>query len=154
MNIIGFDYDDYPLTTPWTPTLPTITATIDVDPDTLNLRSKGQWITAYIQLPEGYNPEDIDATTILLNGTISPILDPKYGFVTNSSEYLVDNNGDVVLERMVKFDRAQVESFISSQGIGYGKASITVTGELVDGTSFEGTDIIFVVHAGGGGRRK
>jgi hypothetical protein len=43
------------------------------------------WITAYIQLPEGYNPEDIDATTILLNGTISPVLDPKYDFVTNSS---------------------------------------------------------------------
>jgi hypothetical protein len=38
--------------------LPAIPATIDVSPDTLNLRSKGEWITCYIELPESYNAEN------------------------------------------------------------------------------------------------
>lgn len=120
-------------------------AAVNVDPGTLNLKSKGQWITAYVQLPEGYNAADIDVATILLNGTILPVLNPNYGFVTNSSEYLVDHNNDGILERMVKFNRAAVEFYIYyTQGIRYGNVALTITGELLDGTPFEGTAIIFV----------
>jgi PKD repeat protein len=36
-----------------------IPATIDCDPDTLNLKSEGEWITCYIELPEGYGVERI-----------------------------------------------------------------------------------------------
>lgn len=125
-----------------------VKATLDINPDTLNLKSQGQWITAYIQIPEGFNPEYIDATTVLLNETIQPVLDPKYGFVTNPIEYLVDHNEDGMLERMVKFDRAMVESFIYDQGVTYDEVSLTITGELFDGTPFEGTDVIFVNYAG------
>jgi hypothetical protein len=32
-----------------------ITATIDIDPDVLNLKGNGKWVTAYIELPEGYD---------------------------------------------------------------------------------------------------
>lgn len=117
-------------------------ATVDIDPNTLNLRRMGKWITAYIQLPEGYDPTDIDASTILLNGTISPVLDPKYSFVRNSSEYLVDYNVDGILERMVKFNSATVASWMyKSVGI-QSDISLTITGKLLDGTSFEGTDMI------------
>jgi len=140
--------DCLPLMNSWTPTPPFVTASINIDPDALNLESKGQWITAYLQLPEGYNPKDIDASTIFLNGTNSPVLDPKYGFVTNSSESLVDYNNDGILERMVKFDRATVESFIYDQGITYGNVALTITGRLFDGTSFEGTDVISVNYGG------
>jgi len=121
-----------------------ITAILDVAPDPLNLRSMGKWITAYIQLPEEYNPENIAASTILLNETIQPVLDPKYGFVTNSSEYLVDHNNDGILERMVKFNRTMASSLILSKGIRYGHVTLTVIGQLNDGTSFEGSDIIMV----------
>ena len=118
---------------------PTASATIDMDPDTLNLRSKGQWITAYIQLPAKYNAADINATTVLLNGTISPVLDPKYEFVTNPSEYLVDYNEDGILERMVKFDKAEVMALL-----GVGETTLTITGE-VNGEKFEGSDNIRVI---------
>ena len=116
-----------------------ISAIIDTHPDTLNLKRKGQWITAYIELPEGYNPEDIDATTILLNETVQPVLDPKYDFVTNSSEYLVDHDEDGILERMVKFDRAEVMALLS-----VGEATLTITGK-VKGTPFEGSDTVRVL---------
>ncbi len=117
---------------------PVVTATIDIDPETLNLRNRGQWITAYIELPEEYNAEEVDATTILLNGTISPVLDPMYEFATNSSEYLVDHDEDGILERMVKFDKAEVTALLS-----VGEATLTITGE-VNGTPFEGSDSIRV----------
>lgn len=123
---------------------PVVTASVDIDSDTLNLKSNGKWITAYIQLPEAYDPAKIDVTTISLNGTIMPVLDPKYEFVTSSSEYLVDHDGDGILERMVKFDQASVESFIRDHGTGFGNAALTLTGKLLDGTPFEGTDIIVV----------
>jgi len=126
--------DNYPLVKPW----PIIPVSVDLSPDTLNLRSEGTWITAYIQLPVGYNPEDTDATTILLNETIQPVLDPKYGFVTNSSEYLIDHNEDGILERMVRFDKAEVMALLS-----VGEATLTITGE-VNSTPFEGTDTIRV----------
>ena len=132
--------------------IPVISATIYIDPNTLNLKSQGNWITAYLQLPEVYNPEDIDATTILLNETISPILDPKYDFVTDSSEYIVDHDGDGILERMVKFNRTEVASWICIDlGIEYGNVTLTITGELFDGTPFEGKDTIKVWLGGGGG---
>ena len=117
---------------------PVVPATVDIDPDTLNLKSRGQWITAYIQLLEGHNAEDIDAATILLNDSIQPVLDPKYDFVTNPSEYLVDHDEDGILERMVKFDRAGVMALL-----GVGEATLTITGE-VNGTKFEGSDSVRV----------
>jgi len=138
-NIDENNQDNYPLMEPWTATAPTIMASLDIEPDTLNLESKGKWIEAYIQLPEDYNPEDIDASTILLNGTIQPILDPKYGFVTDSSEYLVDHDNDGILERMLKFDRATLASWIH-QSVGMqSDVSLTITGKLRDGTPFTGT---------------
>jgi beta propeller repeat protein len=120
-----------------------IEAMIDVNPDRLNLRSKGKWITAYIQLPEDYNAADINASTILLNGTIAPVLDFELDLVTDSSKYLVDHNGDGVLERMVKFDRASIACLIY-QSVGmHHEVTLTITGELTGGTRFEGTYEIF-----------
>ncbi|NIO38196.1 hypothetical protein GTO27_10930, partial [Candidatus Bathyarchaeota archaeon] len=119
-----------------------VPAAVDVDPDTLNLRSGGKLVTCYIELSEEYNPEHIDATTILLNETISPVLDPRYDFVTNSSEYLVDHNEDGILERMVKFDRAEVMALLS-----VGEATLTITGKVND-TTFEGSDTIRVISKG------
>jgi len=113
-----------------------VVATADTNPDTLDLKSKGKWITTYIQLPEDYDPADIDASTILLNDTIAPVLDPDYGFVKNP---LVDHNSDGILERMLKFDRASIASWIyQSVGMQH-EIALTITGKLADGTSFEGT---------------
>ncbi len=129
--------------------IPEVPVGLDIDPDTWNLYGKGKWITTYIQLPEEYNAEDIDASTVLLNGTIQPVLDPKYGFVTNSSEYIVDHDGDGILERMMKFNRTEVASWIGDDlGIQYGDITLAITGELVDGTPFEGTGMIRVLLPG------
>lgn len=107
-----------------------IQAIINIDPNTLNLKSKGKWITCYIELPEDYVVEDIDVGTVELS----------YGGGGVSAAW-----GDVqdgVL--MVKFDRAEVQSILSPGD----EIELTVSGELNDGTPFEGTDTIRVTDKG------
>lgn len=128
---------------------PKIEATVDIDPDSLNLKTTvDQWITAYIELPEPYNVTDIDLETVRLNTTIPAVTDPKYGFVTDPEEYITDNDEDGILERMVKFDRAEVISFIRTNielsGWRFRNVTLTVRGEVA-GELFEGSDRIKVI---------
>lgn len=112
-----------------TPILP-LPVFIDINPDALNLRSKGKWITAYLELPEGCNVSDIDVSTLLLNDTIPAELRPVA---------VGDYDNDTIPDLMVKFDRAEVTAVLS-----VGEATLTITGK-VNGTSFEGTDTIRVI---------
>jgi parallel beta-helix repeat protein len=115
-------------------------ATMDIDPDTLNLKSKGKWITCYIEIPKGYDVSDIDRTTILLNGTI-----PVASFwVDKPLESVVgDYDDDGIPDLMVKFSRTEVSEYIHYvKGITYGDVTLTITGELYDGSLFEGSDVI------------
>lgn len=125
------------------------TAHVHINPDTFNLKTTMNWVTGYIELPEGYDVMDIDATTILLNGTIPPELDPRYGFVTDPDEYITDYNNDAILERMVKFDKDEVKSLIMDyldlNGWRFRDITLTVSGEFYDGTQFEGSDSIRVI---------
>ncbi|MCK5291238.1 MAG: hypothetical protein KAR39_04370 [Thermoplasmata archaeon] len=118
-----------------------IKARIDIDPDTLNLRSRGKWVTCYIELPAEYDPRDINASTILLNNTLRPELDPKYGFVRSEESYIVDHDGNGIYERMVKFGRQKVIDMLGQGGL----AELTVVGHMNDGTQFEGSDTINVM---------
>lgn len=138
--------DDVMVMSPWTPL---ITATVDIDPDTLNLKSNGKFVTAYIELPEGFDVADIVLETVYLDG-IQAITDEQYDFVTDPAQYLVDHDEDGILERMVKFDRAEVQNTLTNEP-DYDEApkfydlTLTVTGELADGTPFEGSDTITVI---------
>ncbi len=123
-----------------------IPATLDIKPNTLNLGDRGQWLTAYIELPEGYDPVNINASTILLNGTIAPVLDQRYGFVTNQSEYLQDFDGDGSTERMVKFDREAVLLYIIDQRRAFENVALILFGRLTDGTAFQGEDSVSVQY--------
>ena len=107
-----------------------VTATIDIDPDTLNLKSKRKWITAYIELREGYDVSDIDISTVRLDGEIQVELhQTKIG----------DYDADGVSDLMVRFDRQDVIALLSA-----GEATLTITGK-VNETPFEGTDTIRVI---------
>jgi len=108
---------------------PAIEAFLDVDPDTLNLKSKGKWITCYIWLPEEYDVGEIEASSVLLEGQIQ------------ASWTWVEEEEQVA---MVKFSRSEVQEILEP-----GEVELTVSGELTDGTVFTGTDIIRVIDKGG-----
>jgi len=108
---------------------PPIPAEVDIEPDTLNLESKGRWITAFIQLPEDYNITDIDPNSIFLENEIKP------------DRFWLTEEGDVAV---AKFGREEIQSILD-----IGDVELTITGRLTDGTLFEATDTIKVVGKGG-----
>ena len=127
-----------------------IAAGVTIEPETLNLKSNGEWVTAYIELPDGYDVADIELNTVLLDCTIPAENDPQYGFVTNEGSYLMDHDGDGILERMVKFDREAVIAYLGTYDFegdtgNHRVADISVTGKVAD-TPFGGSDTVRVLH--------
>jgi len=135
--------DHYPLMNPYTVTPPVpsvINATVDTNPHALNLRSRGRWITAYIELPEDYDVSDINVSTILLNDTIPAEVHPVG---------IGDYDEDGIPDLMVKFNRAEVISYILANvnmKERFITITLTVTGRLNDGTPFQGSDTIRILY--------
>jgi hypothetical protein len=126
--------DHYPLMNPWT--LQLVGSYVDVKPDVLNLGGVGEWVTIYIELPEGCDVSDIDVSSIRLNGTIPVDI--------NAPTDIGDYNGNGIPDLMVKFNRTAVCQFILSKGIMRGNVTLTVSGNLIYGIPFEGCDVIAV----------
>lgn len=115
-------------------------AVIDIKPDALNLGSEGEWITAYIELPEGYNVADINISTVMLNGTVP--VDPS------APTAIGDYDSDGVPDLMIKFDRNAVIYYILDNIDIEGRfatTTLTITGNLNDGTPFQGSDTIKII---------
>jgi len=114
-----------------------ISATIDIDPNTINLKSKGKYITCYIELPTGYDVNDIDISMVILiwdGSKVSAETSP-----TEVGDYDSDSNADL----MVKFDRASVHDMLSG-----GSIELEVSGSLTGGPDFEGSDVVNVIDKG------
>lgn len=119
-TVIDQDTTD-PSDEPGTPVLPSIPATIRIEPETLNLNSKGVF-TAFITLPEEFNVADIDLDTVECEGAPAVrgrVADGHTFIAKFNSQDLVDvPTGDEV--------------------------TLTVTGEVA-GTPFVGSDNIRVI---------
>lgn len=107
---------------------PARNVTLDIDPDTLNLKSKGKWITAYLTT-ENAKAEDLDPSSILLDDVIPPVW--------------WDVQNDTTL--MVKFNRAAVQTILPVSS----SVDVKITGVWKDGEAFELHDIIRVIDVGG-----
>lgn len=132
-------------------------ATVELDPRTLNLKSSGKYVTAYIELPEGYDVAEIDVGTVVLNGVLHAEMSPTS---------VGDNDADGIPDRMVKFSRSGLIDLINGGDASFAligshaalpaegpgdEFEVTVGGELADGTSFAGSDLIRVIGAEGPG---
>ncbi|MFC1794770.1 hypothetical protein ACFL3Q_14430 [Planctomycetota bacterium] len=97
----------------------------DIHEDTINLKSEYQWLTCYVWLSEAYNVADIDPDTILLNGKIgTALLEIK----------------DELQLLIARFSWSQIEEILEE-----GEFEFKVSGELYNGTSFEGNDTVTVI---------
>ena len=110
-----------------------INATLDIDPDVLNLNAEGNWITAYIELPENYNLNNINLESILLNNLI-------HAEVQDTS--ISDFDKDGIPDLTVKFDRSSVKNILEPGE----NVEIIVSGVLYDETKFIGIDTIRVIQ--------
>lgn len=115
-----------------------ISAIIDIQPDTLNISSKGKWLTCHIYLPEDYNVADVNSYSISLMFPEDEIY----------ADWLWFNEKQNVVS--AKFNRSYVQEVLadSEDVLETGQAELTITGQLLDGTIFEGTDTIKVINKG------
>jgi len=104
-------------------------AEVDVRPKTLDLKSKGKWITCHIWLPADYNVADIEPNSIVL----------EYDGNEIEPEWLWFNEEQNIL--MAKFSRSALQEILEP-----GDIELTVTGFLNDGSYFIGTDTIKVIN--------
>ena len=118
-------------------TVEALSATINFHPGTLNLLSKGKWVACCIELPEGYDVSDIDASTIMLDEMVSAESEPA----TVTPRFM-----------RVRFSRAEVTSYIFANvdmtelsEERFMTVTLTVTGYLNDGTPFRGDDAVRIL---------
>ncbi|MEM2192572.1 MAG: hypothetical protein QXG38_03040, partial [Candidatus Hadarchaeales archaeon] len=113
--------------------------TLDIDPDTLNLKSNGKWITAYIELSGAWNVGDIDPTSVKLNEN----------FLREGPIEIGDHDGDGIPNLMVKFSRRTVK-----ESLGVGEVEMKVSGNInappLLVIPFEGKDTIRTIKPGRG----
>ena len=100
---------------------------VRITPKVLNIKSQGQWVTAHISLPEPYNEENIDISSVKLwyNGSSVPA---EWGIASKHS-------------LMVKFPRDKIIEMLKGEE---GPVELRVTG-LVNGIEFYGTDTITII---------
>ncbi|UCF79413.1 MAG: M20/M25/M40 family metallo-hydrolase [Candidatus Eiseniibacteriota bacterium] len=119
---------------------PPILASVNVLPNTLNLQSRGRYVTCRIELPRGLPVTDIDVPTVRLNGSVSAEAD---------SCSLGDHDSNGRVDVVVKFDRERVQEVLPKGDA----VEVAVTGEA-GGLPFEGRDTIRVIGEDDYGREE
>lgn len=116
-----------------------INAVVDIDPNTLNLKSNGgsNSMTAYIEFPSGYGVVDINLSSVKMQ--VNGIAVDAQPSPSEIGDYDKDGNKDL----MVKFDRQKVISALNGFN---GNCTILINGKLKDGRNFTGSDTIRVIH--------
>lgn len=108
---------------------------VDFNPDTLNLESKGKVVTIFIELPEGFDVNKVDISSVLLNNTIQALSEPAE---------LGDYDNDAIHDLMVKFARDEVENILDTGE----QIPLVITGKVLHNSQyleFKGNDTIRVI---------
>jgi hypothetical protein len=130
-----------------------LNARIKVRPHVFNLKSHGRWITVTIILPEGSNARNVDISSVLLNGTVSPDIRFRgLGFLKRGTESADDEededagDGDMLRRDhnrlILKFSRGAVFELIPADATEF---EVTVSGSVGDLT-FAGSDTVRVLN--------
>ncbi len=105
-----------------------VEASVNIQPETLNLCSKGRWITAVVMLPEGYDPSDVVPDSVHAGGVLADT---------------VNIEGNTLV---VKFPRRELLNNIRGAG---NEADVSLHGVVGDAV-FGGSDSLRLVSCNGG----
>ena len=111
-----------PITLPPLPFHVLISADVRIEPETVNLKSKGV-MTAFVRLPKEYSVKDVDVSTVKCQGApaVKGVID-----------------GDTLI---IKCNRQDLRNIQPGKEV-----RLLVTGQLADGSIFEGTDVVRVIQ--------
>ena len=107
---------------------------VNITPETLNLKSNGRWITAHVTVAGDKSIEDIDVDSISMEDSIA-----------------VDKSSISSSDLMLKFSRSEVVSLIEDMDIDPPETiELSITGNFTDDneTSFEAMDTVRVINPG------
>ncbi len=121
-----------------TPVTLAVIGTVDIKPETLNVGSMSgpNSVTAFIELPLGFDVKQIDLRTVRLAGTIPAQLVP-----TSIGDY----NGNGIPDLMVKFDRKLLINYLKSKSLFGDNVALTITGDYSITVQFMATGTITVL---------
>lgn len=126
------------LVPPESPPPETVLAVIDVDPNTLNLKSNRNFITVYIELPAGLNASAIKLDSVKISAINGNAIAPIAALGSPTS--IGDEDADKISDLMVKFDYNAVKPLILAEQVKF-----RITGILSDDKEFAGEDTINVI---------
>jgi len=112
---------------------------VEIHPETLNLESNGRWITVFTSLPEEYEVSDINVTTVQLG-----IIPAAWGKV-GGNKLMVKFDRQMLIDYIWAYKLYHMQIPIPQEGV---EVDLTVSGELYDGTPFEGSGTIRVINRG------
>lgn len=113
--------------------IPPLECLMKFTPQTLNTSSKGKWVKGHITLPEGYSPNDVDTNT----PAFAVIGDTE--IVSDHINVFVNDSNQVEIE--ISFARSSFSSLPF-----FGPIEIMVTGDLLSGRLYYGTDTILLLN--------
>jgi chitodextrinase len=129
------------ITTLSSPPIPsaTLTFSLKIKPEDLNLGSQGNWITVYLMLSGDYKANAIDMGSLLLNGNLRP--DSNFVGIDRNCNVTTSANSSGLL---LKFSRTEVQNLIGSAS---GSFALYLTGNI-GGQSFVAQGTINAVSTG------
>ena len=141
-----------------TPNSNPLPATVDIDPESLQKRSQGKPVTAGIALPEPFDVNDIDITTVRLcfDQNNNGAFDPGECVPADIKPAIVDHqDGTIEFEwavvigvprLMVKFNPAEVIALVEHI-VAPAEVEFTLNGHMLSppGITFEGQDSVNLV---------
>lgn len=115
-------------------------AVVDIDPNTLNLKSRGRWITCYIEFPNGYDINDTNLSTLNISKINDEHITPIFAEAAPTN--IGDHDMDGIPDLMVKFNRSAVQNIVEPAE----QVKLTIEGFLKNGTKLIGEDSIRVIN--------
>lgn len=115
-----------------------ISATVNITPKTINLKSRGKFITASIKLPNEFNVNQIDGNTVQISAIDGHSIEPISADKTRVEELESDSC------LLAKFERRDLINVL----VPGDEVNITIEGLLTGGEKFTGADTIRVIEPG------
>ena len=118
-----------------------VSATIDIHPETLNTKSKGRFITAYVEI-DSHDVYDINLSTVVLKDNVA------IASALSSPSQIGDFDSDEKLDLMIKFTRKDVIDYLKSTSKTNMPVEFVVEGQMLSGEIFRGASIVQVISPG------
>ncbi|MBA7512144.1 hypothetical protein ES705_04145 [subsurface metagenome] len=134
---IGDDLEPEPIIEP-EPEPEPIPATVNITPKTINLKSRGKFITASIKLSNEFNVNQIDGNTVQISAIDGHSIEPISADKTRVEELESDNC------LLAKFERRDLINVL----VPGDEVNITIEGVLTSGEKFTGIDTLRVIEPG------